>query len=507
MADVVHVDDGDRINASEEQIPEDEDGYLPLDDPKEANDVVNDAEASPVAVRPDESEWNRTLPPPWLDEGTSRNNSISRNMHPMTFLHNEIVSFVQLMEPLPSEIEQRELLVRRIQKTVQDNFPDGTRVEVFGSQATGLFLPTSDIDLVVMSPTLEQHDTPTRDVKVPASPGDATTTKNQRKRHKRANQDDEMKDDQHADGDDDDDDDYEFATQTSLHCFAQALRKEWGVSELSYLEVIEHTRIPLVKFTHATTNISVDVSFDQPTGPPAALLMKRYLEALPPLRPLTFVLKYFLAARGLNEPYTGGVGSFLLQLMIVAFLQHRERDAVNFKRLGVYNLGALLLEFLQLYGIEFNYFSTGISVRYDGFFFPKGAADRRSTFWKADRTSMVSKCSFHQRDVLYATSNFMRQLFQMAMENPLEPTLDVGQSSFRYQTVQRSFAVAYKMLLAYITARPIDTELLNVASVLATILPPTNYMTSRKVQKRSDQPESAKRQSSSISLSKKRHKI
>ena len=55
MADVVHVDDGDRINASEEQIPEDEDGYLPLDDPKEANDVVNDAEASPVAVRPDES--------------------------------------------------------------------------------------------------------------------------------------------------------------------------------------------------------------------------------------------------------------------------------------------------------------------------------------------------------------------------------------------------------------------------------------------------------------------
>lgn len=94
----------------------------------------------------------------------------------------------------------------------------------------------------------------------------------------------------------------------------------------------------------------------------------------------------------------------------------------------------------------------------------------------------------------------------MAMENPLEPTLDVGQSSFRYQTVQRSFAVAYKMLLAYITARPSDTELLNVASILATILPPTDYMTSRKVQKRGDQPESAKRPSASISLSNKRHK-
>ena len=94
----------------------------------------------------------------------------------------------------------------------------------------------------------------------------------------------------------------------------------------------------------------------------------------------------------------------------------------------------------------------------------------------------------------------------MAMENPLEPTLDVGQSSFRYQTVQRSFAVAYKMLLAYITARPNDKELLNVASMLATILPPTDYMTSRKVLKRRDQPLSSKQQSESMPRSNKRRK-
>ena len=92
----------------------------------------------------------------------------------------------------------------------------------------------------------------------------------------------------------------------------------------------------------------------------------------------------------------------------------------------------------------------------------------------------------------------------MAMENPLEPTLDVGQSSFRYQTVQRSFAVAYKMLLAYITAGPNDKELLNAASILATVLPPTDYMTSRKIQKRHDQPLSSKRKSVSIPMSNKR---
>jgi non-canonical poly(A) RNA polymerase PAPD5/7 len=395
----------------------DEDGYLPLNEPNEADDDVDgsDMEQSPSSdeYMNKDYHWDQSLPPPWLDEGMTRTSSI----HPLTLLHNEIVSFVHLMEPLPSESEQRELLVQRIRHTVEDNFPDGTRVEVFGSQATGLFLPTSDIDLVIFSPNFKSDKTSAvntnsqqsisqdihRDTTSTNECEKMSTGKNQNQTEARSKgnigekvADSDSSRNEYDDNNDDDEDeeDYVFATKTSLHRFAQAIRKDWGVSELSYLEIVENTRIPLVKFTHASTNISVDVSFDQPSGPPAAQLMKRYLEALPPLRPLTFVLKYFLAARCLNEPYTGGVGSFLLQLMIVAFLQHRERDAVNFKRLGVYNLGSLLLEFLELYGIEFNYFTTGISVRYDGFFFPKGSADRRSTFWKPDRTSMVSFIKF-----------------------------------------------------------------------------------------------------------------
>lgn len=86
------------------------------------------------------------------------------------------------------------------------------------------------------------------------------------------------------------------------------------------------------------------------------------------------------------------------------------------------------------------------------------------------------------------------------MENPLEPTQDVGQSSFRYQTIQRAFAVAFKTLLAYLTAGPDDTELLGVRSTLATILPPTHYMNSRKQVKRQYRPLSAKRKESNSSV-------
>ena len=47
------------------------------------------------------------------------------------------------------------------------------------------------------------------------------------------------------------------------------------------------------------------------------------MDAMPPLRPLVLVLKFFLAQRGLNETFTGGVGSYMLQLMVVSFLQQR----------------------------------------------------------------------------------------------------------------------------------------------------------------------------------------
>jgi non-canonical poly(A) RNA polymerase PAPD5/7 len=386
------------------------DDYLSLDTKKEIfnNDNFDNSDmersTSDETTLQEQQHWNPLLPPPWL-EGSDRHNTINNDQtrgrvsqastHPITTLHNEIVAFVHLIEPLPSEIEQREALVHRIRNTVRKNFPEGTRVEVFGSQATGLFLPTSDIDLVVISPSESSQVDTSNNLE------EGKKSRNQRRRERRKTEElkDQMKDENEVEttlGDEDNTNqndeevNYTPAPKSPLHYFAQAMRQDWGVHELSYLELIENTRIPLVKFTHASTNISVDVSFDQPSGPPAAQLMKRYLEALPPLRPLTFVLKYFLAARCLNEPYTGGVGSFLLQLMIVAFLQHRERDAVNYQRPSVYNLGSLLLEFLELYGIEFNYFTTGISVRYDGFFFPKGAADRRSIFCKSDRMAMVS---------------------------------------------------------------------------------------------------------------------
>ncbi|KAL9182897.1 hypothetical protein ACHAXT_004176 [Thalassiosira profunda] len=355
---------------------------------------------------------------------------------PLIRLHNEIVSFVKLMSPTKGELAARDRMVERVTKLAHRIFGGEKKVDVlpFGSQVTGLCLPGSDIDFVIR-------------FKEKGSNGKSEEEENF------------------------------TSTGNPLHRFADAVRNEFGFrteddedeageeedgdddsEHLSYLEVIEQTRVPLVKFTVAPYNIDVDVCFDQPNGPESAELMHRFMESMPPLRPLAFVLKYFLASREINKPFTGGIGSYLLQLMIVSYLQQRAREDVA-RRVGAggkhFNLGSLLLDFFELYGIDFNYVTTGISVRHDGRYFPKGGEKHKESFWQPSKP------------------------FSLAMENPFDPTADVGASTFRIQMIQRIFAHAFKTLLAYVSEPLEPTD-----SILATIIPPTEEMEERMALKR-----------------------
>ncbi len=73
-------------------------------------------------------------------------------------------------------------------------------------------------------------------------------------------------------------------------------------------------------------------------------LIKQLLHDYSYLEPLTIVLKKFLAVHDLNAPFQGGLSSYGVILMIVAFL--RQNDDLE--------LGEALAYFLEYYGKIFN---------------------------------------------------------------------------------------------------------------------------------------------------------
>ena len=82
------------------------------------------------------------------------------------------------------------------------------------------------------------------------------------------------------------------------------------------------------------------------------------------------------------------------------------------------NLGVMLLEFLEFYGIKLNFANVGISVRGSGKLYNK----KDKGFFNALRPNMLS------------------------IENPEEPSDDLAKSSYRFQNVRSAFAHSFYIL-------------------------------------------------------------
>lgn len=123
-------------------------------------------------------------------------------------------------------------------------------VNVFGSQATGLCLPTSDIDIVIQLTTEDEDATKNADEQ--KQQGNTSTSNSNDIKSEEEEEEDHKEPEEWQD----------MTSKSPLDSLAEALRHQWK-EDLTYLEVIPNTRVPLVKFTHGPTNISIDVSFDK----------------------------------------------------------------------------------------------------------------------------------------------------------------------------------------------------------------------------------------------------
>ncbi|XP_046910885.2 terminal nucleotidyltransferase 4A [Dermatophagoides farinae] len=294
-------------------------------------------------------------------------------------LHQEIEDFYNYMKPTPEEQFMRQNVVKRI-STVINNFWPEAKVDYFGSFRTGLYLPTSDIDMVV------------------------------------------------------------FGKWETIPLFTLEKKLlETGIAEDNSIKVLDKASVPIIKLTDQETKVRVDISFNTSNGIKSAKLIKDYKQDYPNLEKLVFVLKQFLLQRDLKEVFTGGISSYSLILMVISFIQLHPRIEA---RLPDANLGVLLIEFFELFGRYFNYYRVGIRVKDGGKFVPKSEIQKNMD------------------------SNYRPSI--LCIEDPLNPSNDIGKNSYGALMVKQAFEYAFTTL--HQAVGPLSTTVDQTKSILGRIV-------------------------------------
>ena len=234
-------------------------------------------------------------------------------------LHKEIIDFYDYVNPQHFEIVIRTKLVEDLRNKLKNSreYSD-TDIYSFGSFPAGLYLPTADMDLVLVS-------------------------------------DDFMRTGRHNVG----------QSNSFLRRFGRFLEAE-GLDMPGSLELIFGAKVPLVKYVDRLTGLKVDISFENTTGLVANQTFQDWKTQFPAMPVLVTLIKHFLAMRGLNEPVNGGIGGFSITCLVVSLLQLMPQ--VQSRTMVVeHHLGEILMEFFDLYGNQFNTRTTVIQVDRPGY--------------------------------------------------------------------------------------------------------------------------------------------
>ncbi|RLN84156.1 hypothetical protein BBJ28_00013163 [Nothophytophthora sp. Chile5] len=205
-------------------------------------------------------------------------------------LHEEILAYTRYtkatVERMAVHIEE---MIANVRESVLTLWPQ-SKVETFGSYSTGIWLPSSDVDLVILD-VVEMNDAK--------------------------------------------------LTVRHLRELAKVLETQPWVDSLL---VLDTAKVPVLKLVSAETSVPIDITFESAathSGLLARDLIKRYADSMPELYPLAIVFKQLLRERDLNDAYTGGLSSYSVVLMIIHFSQLWRNGDRCFEAASIYASGSL----------------------------------------------------------------------------------------------------------------------------------------------------------------------
>ncbi|KAJ2931071.1 hypothetical protein H1R20_g6009, partial [Candolleomyces eurysporus] len=317
------------------------------------------------------------------------------------------------MLPTKDEIALRRDLIDRFTTLIKKKAGAGTTVRPVGSCITGLFFPTSDIDMVMAFSSL------------PLS-------------------------------------------------FLQSDIRRSGFA--SKIDSVLNASVPLLRITDAVTGLEIDLTTSNGHGERATNAVKKWVQEDASdderrvIKGLVMVLKMFLSIRRLGTTYTGGINSYVLVWMVVAWVKlempklqahssttttaaattttrrsARSTDLDDiFARMNSMsisshtlstaiastsrsseppttrtNLGSALLGFLRFYGQEFDYANKSIK--------------------------------FTSSSVCYASKySYTTKIYLLSITDPADPSVDMGSKAYGIKHVRETFRDAYVTLEALI---------------------------------------------------------
>ncbi|KAF9538410.1 hypothetical protein EC957_006785 [Mortierella hygrophila] len=346
------------------------------------NDDDNDQD--PLRARGRDQEENEH---PWM------RHDYSQQLTAIEMFTQEIQDFADYLKPTLEERVIRKYVFKAVEELVTGLWSKA-RVYVFGSFNTQLYLPGSDIDIVMMMKT-------------------------------------------------------EKSESEVLRALAERIRStRFGIN----VEAILETNVPIVKFQEQRTGIHVDISLNQQDGFTTGNVVQQFLKQMPVLQPMTMLIKQFLKSRPASfcEVFHGGLGSFSVTLLVMSFLQMH--PLVQARRIDpLVNLGVLVIEFFELYGLCFNYNTVIISVRHGGSYAYKRGTDRprskqlhltlespavnHANVAKGTKKMAIIRESFELafQELTSAIHRRQRELDRYPRPTPGRPTIPMSSKTIRHQ--------------------------------------------------------------------------
>ncbi|KAE8839758.1 hypothetical protein PTNB73_04169 [Pyrenophora teres f. teres] len=230
-------------------------------------------------------------------------------------LDMEIDKFYKYSKPTPHEQNARKQVIDQVRNHVLEQVPKH-HIEVFGSQITGLALPTSDIDFRLRSQ--RQVEDPKLAIWPPPE------------------------------------DERRKCVATLRDLFFKVFKKK----RCYILIALRHARYPLIAAQDQRSGLDVQIVLANDTWL-SREIMAKYMQEIPYLQKLYSVVKTILNVRGLSDVFRGGFGSYSLFMMVVASIKHMPHPRND--------AAGALMNFLQFWA-ELDTKTKGVSIKPVEFF-------------------------------------------------------------------------------------------------------------------------------------------